>query len=512
MNQEQFFALIQDIEQRFPVADWRAGGVPVWPIARIAARSETLDVTNGEAPLPATGKLTRLCRKTERALSYVFSLILDPSKNCADWSREVLLPRPVDALFLGDGASLDCIDGAWQDRYCAPLMKALEASGKSCLLMQPAASQRLPRGQATFSVNWIDRWGRLLANARPSGKPHLPDHQEFSRFLKEKGLELDVFQYSALQSSGARVAAMAWLFDLILSRTRPKIVFIVSYYHDIGYALCLACRRRGILTVDLQHGGQNGNHEAYNRWLVMPPEGYSVLPAVFWNWDKEDAQGIDDWAKALSRPWHRSLWAGHPQLAPWLDDNSSQARHFDHEIAQIRKSGTFDILVALQDLERFSGNWNSLADFIAASPPSWRWWLRRHPSPSYNNGPSLRKILSVKRPGLFVTEASALPLPALLRNVDAVITMMSSTAFEAQNFGHRTIFLTEYARALWPQLVKSGKAEVIVDMALLEARLKEIEAGREDRRSKHAVPPPLEDTIPTLLQLAGEYRNIAGTP
>jgi hypothetical protein len=30
----QFFALVDGIERRFPVVDWRVGDVPVWPLAR----------------------------------------------------------------------------------------------------------------------------------------------------------------------------------------------------------------------------------------------------------------------------------------------------------------------------------------------------------------------------------------------------------------------------------------------------------------------------------------------
>jgi len=510
MNQEQFYALIQEIEKRFPVADWRAYGVPVWPIARIAARAETFGLTI-ERPNPAKSrKFARLKKSTSRIISYVFSSLLVSARNRADWKREVLLLRKVDALFLGDNTSSDQIDGVWHDRYCAPVMEALDAAGYDSLLMQPdALGQRLPRGQDTYSINWIDRWGRLLAKALPSRKPHLPKFEEFCLFMTEKGLELDAFQYDALQGSGARVSAMARLFGHILARAQPKIAFIVSYYHDVGYALCLACRRRGILAVDLQHGGQDGGHEAYNRWFSLPPDGYSILPGLFWNWHQEDAQAIDAWATKLPAPWHQGLWAGHPQLAPWLDDNSPQARNFDQAIAQIKLGGTeaFDILVALQGLERFSETWNALADVVAASPPHWRWWLRRHPSPAYNNISSLEKILSVERPGIIIDEASALPLPGLLRNVDAVIAMISSTAFEASSFGHRAIFLSEDARSAWPQLIRSGKADIITDMDLLRKRLAEIEANRGQRQVRHKSP-PLADTITTLFRLAREYKGM----
>lgn len=60
-------------------------------------------------------------------------------------------------------------------------------------------------------------------------------------------------------------------------------------------------------------------------------------------------------------------------------------------------------------------------------------------------------------------------MPALLRNVGAVLSLMSSTAVEASFFGHRPIFLTEDARHQFSEIFKADKADVINDMdALME--------------------------------------------
>src|SRR6202012_5781508 len=141
-------------------------------------------------------------------------------------------------------------------------------------------------------------------------------------------------------------------FQMILARVQPRMVFMVRYYNELGYALSLACRRQGILSVEVQHGGQGGQHEAYNGFLTLPPDGYSIMPAVFWNWTQNDAVAINAWAGKLPQPWHRAIHGGHPQLLPWLDGTNSRTRAFDTYITSIQaaRAGSKDILVALQDL------------------------------------------------------------------------------------------------------------------------------------------------------------------
>src|SRR5262249_12490573 len=141
------------------------------------------------------------------------------------------------------------------------------------------------------------------------------------------------------------------------------------------------CRRQGILLVELQREGRGARHEAYH-WYAVPERGYSILPAVFWTWTADDAAAIDDWCKKLKRPWHRSLRGGHPQLSRWFDDHDPQTIAADAHIRNLRSRSFADleILVALQSVEGHEATWNALAALIETSPPSWRWWLRRHPT------------------------------------------------------------------------------------------------------------------------------------
>jgi hypothetical protein len=61
-----------------------------------------------------------------------------------DLRHVVLRPHRAEALFLGDGVSLDQVDGAWRDRFCDPLIAELHRQGATTLLMQRGNLDRLP--------------------------------------------------------------------------------------------------------------------------------------------------------------------------------------------------------------------------------------------------------------------------------------------------------------------------------------------------------------------------------
>lgn len=506
MNQKQYVDLIAEIETRFPVQHWKYRGIPVWPVARIEARSESLrsDPNGNTDGTPRN----RGGRAITQLLRYVFSPLIDKVRNCADFDQEALRLRPVDVLFLGDNTSSDFIAGVWRERYNAPVAEAFARAGNTSLVLQPGERQRLPRSQVTYSVNWVDRWSRIVTKFLVGPDEDFPGFPEFERFLHAEGINLACFDRKAMKQSAARIYYMSHFFGRILARTKPKLVVVVSYYHEIGYALLHACRTRSILTVDIQHGGQGGAHEAYNRWHGLPSDGYSVLPSIFWNWSQRDANYIREWCTP-QEAWHDSIWGGHPQLESWFDETNLQTIAFDKQIASLKEciGGNFDILVPLQDLERYTERWNALARLVEASPPNWRWWLRRHPSAAYNSGNSLNSLFAVKRTSFLTDQASLLPLPALLRNMNCILCLLSSTAFEASEFGHRTIFITEDARDLWPDLIESGQADVITDMKVLLRHMQELQTSRNSGYREK--PPSLDQVARKLITRATAYGKFA---
>jgi hypothetical protein len=232
-----------------------------------------------------------------------------------------------------------------------------------------------------------------------------------------------------------------------------------------------------------------------------------VFPAIFWNWTLEESTAINVWAGKLPHRWHHAVHGGHPQHAPWFDNDNPRTQAFDQKINAIKAStpAKRDILVALQDLEVYRPYWNMLAEFILNGSPEWRWWIRRHPSPHWNNGGSTARVLAIKSPNVILGEPTNFPLPALLRHMDAAISVTSGAVVEGSWFGVKGAFLNEDARAIHPGLFSSGGAEITATPAQLEAFLSGLHS-REERA--HPPPPDVSDTLAKLDLFADDYRRL----
>jgi hypothetical protein len=414
-------------------------------------------------------------RRVALAASYALSPLIDAWQRRGDLRHAVLVPQRANAVYLGNGDAFDWIDGAWRDRFGDPLIVELHKTGRSTFLMQYGDIWRhLPWQRPTFSANTIRKWGVLsaaglgLVKRLPS---HLPDHDLVQQFLRRADVPLSGLTSLDLRKAAAATAATAQGFERVLKIVRPSLCFILGYFSMIGFALSLACRRQRVLSVEVQHGGCGARNESYC-WSAVPDHGYAVLPSVFWTWTEADAAVIEAWSSKLKSPWHRSIQGGHPQLPSWFDDDDPQTRSFDARINEIRASSPAEreILVALQANEGYQDLWNELAALIERAPPNWRWWLR-HRQNTRGAERQLGRLFAIRRPNVLIEEASLLPLPALLRRVDAFISIRSGAAIEASMFGLRPIFLSAAASEMFPELFDARKADIIDNMKALEARL-----------------------------------------
>jgi hypothetical protein len=280
-----------------------------------------------------------------RALAYAATPFINVWRSRSDLRNLILRPHRSEFLFFGDGESIDKIDGVWRDRYCGSLIDHAEKHGHSTLLMQRGEFNRHPWSRPTFAANGIVNRSYLFAAAAGLINPRggvLEGHDRVLEFLRREGAPIHELGVSILLKRAATISSGARGFERLLSAVQPSICFIVKYYSSVGHAFALACRRRGVLLVELQREGRGARHEAYH-WRAVPGDGYSILPSVFWTWTADDARAIDVWCKKLKRPWHRSLHGGHPQLSTWLDDNSAETIATDAHIRDIRSRRPADL-------------------------------------------------------------------------------------------------------------------------------------------------------------------------
>ena len=494
----RYLALVGEIEREFPVALWKCGDADIWPLARMALYLDMYWANAGGCP-PASRPLP--LRAAERLATPLVNLW----KSRRDLRHWVARPRSAHAILLGDGVSLDRVEGSWRDRYGEPLIAALNKRGLGTFLMQDGDLSRLPWHRPTYAANVVSARGSLMGLVGRHSVA-VPEHPRLLQFIADNGERAPSLGMDKLTRRARVVLATAAAFERVLRITKPRLAFVVAYYAGLGSAYVLACRRQGILSIDLQHCPQDGLHKAYG-WSAPPRDGYTTLPALFWNWTAADAAYIGTWADTLELPWHRSLYGGNTQLSSLQDDSGALAVAWNAGVAAIGRGATFEreILVALQPVGGYREQWDALAAQIEAAPPTWRWWIRRHPAARAYQDPEFGRLLSLRQPNVVVDEALSLPLPALLQNMSVVLSQFSGASAEAAAFGVPALFLSEAARGQFSGLIQRGLARV-VDVQAVISEIAALPISSTRRLAERQ--PDIAATLLQLEQIAGEYSQL----
>jgi hypothetical protein len=492
-----YLALVAHIEREFPVAQWRSGDVEIWPLARMDLY---LDMfwANAGGEQPAAPPLAW------RALNVAAMPLTNVWRSRHDRAHHVMDPKPAHAIFLGDGVSLDYVENAWQDRYSEPLIAAFERRGLDSFVMQDCDLSRLPWRRPTFAANLIARKA-MLRRFKSSLPVDLPQHERVLKYIASDGVAAPSLAADKLARRARSVSAAADAFERVLEAVQPTLAFVVTYYAGLGPAFLLACRRQGVLSVDLQHCPQLGAHKAY-QWSAVPKCGYGTLPAVFWNWTQRDAADIGRWTSRLAQPWHRSVHGGHTQLGSYLTQDNPAIEQWDQRFAAIGNGAAFEreILVALQPIGGYRSHWDALADQILSAPGRWRWWIRRHPAAAAYQDAEYRRLVSLGAPNVIVDASSSLPLPVLLRHVSVVVSRFSGAATEGAMLGVPAVFLSEEARGQFSDLIDRGLAS-ITDISALNSKI----AGLPATVARAALTmPDLDETLRHLETSASDYARL----
>ena len=491
-----YLQLVAEIEDRFQVQDWRSGDIDLWPLASQDLFLDIFRRCGGDTARTPPAFL-------RKAVSGAALPVTNLWKSRSDLAHFVAHPRRSDTILLGDGVSLDFVDGAWRDRYCEPVASALEKGGRTCFFMQSGNLNRLPWARPTFPANQVASRAAFKAALTNLPQIGLPDHGKVTRLLEEKGLHPLSLAREKLARHARTVAAQASGLDRILSQVQPKTAYVVSYYAGLGHAFALACRRRGIICIDLQHCPHGRIARGY-RWSRLPPHGYSTIPGLFWTWTKADVAEIRRWTETLDQDWHAAIAGGHTQIAAL--SRSEIERLWQKALAEIADDREYDreILVTLQPIGGKRAIWEALKQEINVSPASWRWWIRRHPASTSFQDSEHAALLSLGRAGIVVGQAPQIPLPILLAHMDAQVSLASGCAGEAAMFGVPAFFLDAEARDTFPELLERGEGRIIAVEALVQA----IDALRSRPGPGGAKSQDLEQVLGKIDRLAAAYSRL----
>jgi hypothetical protein len=254
-------------------------------------------------------------------------------------------------------------------------------------------------------------------------------------------------------SAVRRINSLSCFFGALLDKARPRLVVLGVFYALEAMALTHACRQRGIPVVDIQHGKQGRFHGMYDHWSVLPHDGYSVLPDIFWNWGAESAETIrSSLPPGTCRP--TTVIGGNCWLSAWKGNAALACLPETEALLQKMTGYERTILVSLQPL----GNPipAHVLQAMKQAPHSWLWLVRLHPHQRREAATIEAQLSAAQIASFDVTEATNAPLYPLLSRVDAQVTCWSSVAYEALAFGKAVILVHPLAKTLYSAYIEQG--------------------------------------------------------
>lgn len=448
MDLQDYVNILHKTEQAEDVNRWKLEGFRVWPLfrARVIPMFKDKGSFYSEPAVHAQGRIGLKQRLIAIYQSFRFRSAFrrKADRLFAGVSCDVL-------LYSKNHSHTDKVAGRWYDRFVDPFDdvlkpdytirklvlvnaqdKPLDGYSKEVLLLDHADLQT--------SFHYRRQWKKMT---------RLSETEAYRSICSLTGID---FPARHLDSALKNVTYYFQLFDEVFSRIKPRIVFLKCHYEDDSSGLILAAKRHGIKTVDVQHGKQGVAHPMYSHWTKIPEGGYELLPDYFWNWGEESKYNIERWMN--NKNIHRPVVGGNLWLAKW----KSGAIRFtgtDAENAFIASLDRYEkvILFTLQPIEKGEMMPAFIAEAIRQSPPGWIWLLRKHPFQSI----AANDLLAMTGPAQATVEAQhsgVIPLYELLRHTHVHITLWSSTAFEANDFGVPTILAHPFGLSLYEMQVK----------------------------------------------------------
>ncbi|MGI5912562.1 MAG: hypothetical protein ACOX6E_08315, partial [Syntrophomonadaceae bacterium] len=246
-------------------------------------------------------------------------------------------------------------------------------------------------------------------------------------------------------------------FEKLLSKIKPKAVFIVDYYNIIAMSIILAGRRLNVPTIDIQHGVQGDLHIAYGGWQKVPKHGFNLLPDYFWVWSESEASVINKWRLKDKIDTHKPFIGGNIWLEMWKRGETALVIKYNEIFNKsLNRNNKLVILFTLQPLNIHEKYPEWIINAINNSPKNWIWLIRLHPCMLTERQKVIEYFVRGGNARVEIDIATDQPLPIILRNADVHITSFSSTVIEAQDFGVYSVVVDYEGEEYYKREIETG--------------------------------------------------------
>jgi len=283
----------------------------------------------------------------------------------------------------------------------------------------------------------------------------------FSAFLYKdvkksvQGLWFDRIKYRTYLRS---VKYFSTTFERIFSYSKPKVIFMTCFYSPVNMGIIDACKKSGVLVVDIAHGKIGDNHPMYTGWGGLLNGATQLLPDYVWVWGYEISKIMDiSNTTSENKQLLKSIVGGNMWLTYWnsLDRNDKYNFLTKEQYSFLSSLNKYNKVIL------FSGQNKDIPENILKaihlSPSNWFWLIRSHPIHKLDkNSKSFKTLESRQYSNYDILHSSSLNLYLLLENATHHITAWSSVCYESLNFNLPTIIAHETGYDLYHNYISNG--------------------------------------------------------
>jgi tetratricopeptide (TPR) repeat protein len=434
MGLSEKYRYFTEIEERFDVNSLVYKGFRVWPLIRIGLISQFqanyLDDMRGKQILPESLPL------------------INPNQ-----LKELGKYGPVDALFLSRWNEHLAIGSTFYNYLLDPVIEAFRDSYSFLKIEEPAFETHTTYPRAVETVILQKNTTQLMHEHRSSS---IENFNGFHALVhRMTGCDLDE-QFFIDQAE--MLLRCEIYFTQLLKHIKPRSVFLVCYYYLSAMGLIKACRKLGIPTVEIQHGGQL-EHGAYAKWTRIPENGYEALPDLFWVWSRKFEQNITDLQPEYCVH-HQPVLGGNLWIGKWKSGTFFRLNDEEEEFVSLLKTKNRVVLVTLGVFHMHSKILTEeLLSAMRRSSEDWIWLLRMHPDSKDDSHLKEYLIDSLAECGIRNYElelTTRLPLLYVLKHAHCLLSEASSTSLEALCFNVPAAFIHEDGLLCFGDFVRDG--------------------------------------------------------
>lgn len=425
-------AAINALEASAPV-HFQLMGIDCWPIVRNTITSLAL-IRNGRSN--KVGSIKDL-------ILSIFDLVL-----------LLLFPRMESVFIVSDIKYLTKINDVPYLKDTSVIRTLLEKSGYNCQVLMQSPASKLGKSLDTKSLQSVILVCSLLSRAISVFWVPKSMRTALDRiFLNHTSIyHLSSSHRKLVVRNIFFVIFMCAFFQLLLKRSSTKKCFIICYYSPLGMAICAACKKMEIESIDIQHGVSGKNMRAYARWSHLPKSGQNTLPETFFCWTDFDSGAINNWARNTTA--HRARVSGNiwrQYLAEMPLASSAGVDHFVSQIAGSRRTILFSA--------RSKHLPSILETIICKAPKDFCFLIRMHPN-SINTDDThfMKNTLSKYSAKCIVTSNLDIDLRDILLQSDIHITEQSATVYDALYEGIHSIIIDDAGADYFSEQIDAGYA------------------------------------------------------